>query len=155
MAMFPAMSRAQVMIAVPSGGGMTIMSSDDASNTTEKKGGPISADSLVALKKFVASKKPLVMIDEKLSTAKAFAELKKEQIAGVKLADPTDGDLKYYGDKAKNGILSVTTGSTGAKKEGDPNMRTITLPDGRTIQVHIQGAGGTGAGTIVISPGGR
>jgi len=96
-------------IRIMSGGGMMMMGRGGEENGVKKVAGSVSADSLAALKKFIAKTKPMIMLDGVVTTSKAFADVKAPTITSVQLAESSDGDLKYYGDKAKNGILTVTT----------------------------------------------
>ena len=132
----PAVGRAQVVIGADPVAGPPNMT--PAPIEEKIVGGTlISADSLKALKAFVAAKTPMVTIDGKMSTPKAFAALK--QVSTVTLTMPSEGDLRYYGDKAKNGILSVTS-KPGPKKK----IRIMTLPNG-TVLVDSGNTAGAGS----------
>lgn len=80
-----------------------ILSVDDTTHP-----GPIKADSLAHIQSYAKSHHPVVIIDHKVKTVKDFANLKAASVATYKIQEAGDRDLTYYGNNAKNGIITVT-----------------------------------------------
>jgi hypothetical protein len=80
-----------------------ILSVDDTT-----RAGPIKADSLAHIQKYAQSHHPVVIIDHKVKTVKDFANLKATSITTYKIQEASDRDITYYGNNAKNGIITVT-----------------------------------------------
>jgi len=102
---------------------------------------PLSADSIAALKRFAKAKLPLIIINDSVKTAKAFDALPAEKIASVELKNSA-ADLKYYGDKAKNGVLVIKTG-TSVRRPGRMENTPEALEEAKRRGAVIQLQGGT------------
>jgi hypothetical protein len=93
----------------------------------------VSADSLKALQKFAHASDPIVAIDGTRSDADAFGKLSTADIASIEVLKATDKDIEFYGPKAKNGIIRVTT-----KPKGQTNAKGSVSGNG-TARIQIQG----------------
>jgi hypothetical protein len=132
----PVAAHAQVII-MSGGGNMTVMNGTaqaSPADTGAKKGGALTADSLKSLHKFTSSKNPIIIVDDSVISTKSFNAMPLTKIASVQLTEASDGDIKFYGDKAKNGILTVKTKAAAAKETPkNPGMRGRRMMGGVRI----------------------
>lgn len=133
----PVAARAQVII-MSGGGTMTAVAMParpgTPGDTGANKGGALTADSLKALHKFTSSKNPIIIVDDSVISTKSFNAMPLTKIATVQLTEASDGDIKFYGDKAKNGILTVKTKAAAAKETPkNPGMRGRRMMGGVRI----------------------
>jgi predicted Abi (CAAX) family protease len=144
----PVVARSQVAIATP----VPIMATTNPSQDIVGTSKPMTADSLAKVKKFAAEKKPLLMIDGKLGTVKALEALKVNQVSSAKWAVASTGDAKYYGDKAKNGVLTViTTTAKGVVKQQN-GRKVLVLPNGTVLIDNGDEGGANATGTAAGTP---
>jgi len=80
----------------------------NATDTTAKPKG-LDSDSLTKLRKFAQTKNPIIVLDDSVVSTKTFVAIPLARIASVELTEASEGDIKFYGNKAQNGILTIKT----------------------------------------------
>ena len=131
-AVAPAAAQAQLMIMGSGGSGaasgsgeasITVSGGDASSGTSVTAGASAGAqnaradstdslkftpDSLEKLRTLAKTRKPLIFIDDTLSNLKTLLAVKFALIDSVSFTNDPD-ETSYYGDRAKNGVLTVKT----------------------------------------------
>lgn len=123
LAISPILAHAQIVI-MSTGNGAVIMGqgtppSDTSANAAKAAG--LTADSLTVLHKLALSKKaPIIIINDSVTTAKSFNALPLARIASIQFQEASEGDIKFYGPKAENGIWTVQIKAPEPKNKTKP-----------------------------------
>lgn len=75
------------------------------------------------------TKKPLILVDGVETSPADFGKIKPEEIAHIEVIKDTDLAAKQWGSKGLNGVIIVTTKSSGSQNSGD----ALIIVDGKEI----------------------